>query len=124
MADRLTTADEKTSEQLAQRQLDAYNARDLDAFAACYAEDVEARSLGSDEVLFRGRQSLRDRYGPMFRSSPELHCELVKRLVMGRFVFDEERVTGRDGGPGVSRVVAIYEVRDRLIRKIWFARPD
>ncbi len=112
---------ERTSEELAQRQLDAYNSRNLEAFVACYAEDVEVRHQGSDELVLRGREQMKDRYGPMFANSPDLHCEIVKRIVMGSFVFDQELVTGR--GPEPLRVVAIYDVRDALIRRVWFARP-
>jgi uncharacterized protein (TIGR02246 family) len=119
-----TPVDERESEALAQRQLDAYNARDLEAFAACFADDVEMRLLGSETVAWKGREALRKSYGPMFRDSPELHCELVNRIVMGPYVFDQEKVTGRGGGTGTTRVVATYEVRDGLIARIWFARPE
>jgi hypothetical protein len=116
--------DQASPEQLAQRQLIAYNERNLDAFVACYGSDVEVRSLGSETLLFRRREVLRERYGAMFAASPDLHCELVQRIVMGRFVFDEERVTGRSNANDVLRVVASYEIIDGLIGKVWFARPD
>ena len=98
------------AELLAQRQLDAYNARDIDAFAACYAADVQIFDLHSGEL----------RYGAQFERCPNLHAELTGRLVVGATAADQERVTGLTDG--VVLALAIYEVRDGLIQKVWFAR--
>ena len=51
---------------LAQRQLDAYNNHDIEAFAACFAEGVEAFELPTMALLFTGRDALVTRYGPYF----------------------------------------------------------
>lgn len=119
----MTDPTERQAETMAQRQLDAYNARDLDAFVACYAKDVEVRDQKTGDLMMKGHTALRERYGALFGASPKLHCELVNRIVMGSFVFDQERVTGRNGGNEVARVVAIYEVEGDAIAKVWFARP-
>lgn len=108
------------AELLAQRQLDAYNARDIDAFAACYAADVQIFDLHSGELQYSGRQNLYERYGAQFERCPNLHAELTGRLVVGATAADQERVTGLTDG--VVLALAIYEVRDGLIQKVWFAR--
>ena len=51
---------------------------------------------------------------------PDLHAEVGTRITCGPFAFDHEKVT-RNGGR--SEVVAIYEVKDGLIHRVWFARP-
>ncbi len=107
-------------ERLAQRQLDAYNARDVEAFAACYAEDVDVRDLRTNDPILRGRAALHERYGKMFAATPDLRAEVGTRITCGPFAFDHEQVT-RNGGR--SEVVAIYEVKDGLIFRVWFARP-
>ena len=43
------------------------------------------------------------------------------RVEQGAIVVDKERVTGM--GPEVVFALAIYEVEDGLIRRVWFARP-
>lgn len=106
------------AEILAQRQLDAYNAHDLEAFAACYHEDVVVRSLTTGEELFRGLHALRERYRAMFAEGT-VHAELVGRMACGRVVVDHERVTGR--GP-VFHALAHYAVEHGLITHIWFVR--
>ncbi len=104
---------------LAQQQLDAYNARDIDAFAACYAEDVELMRFESGQVFCRGRAELYERYGAMFASHPLLHCQLVQRMVQGNIAIDQEDVVGLEEGRR-KQAIAIYEVRNSLIQRAWF----
>jgi hypothetical protein len=107
---------------LAQRQLDAYNRGDLDAFCACYHPDVEvSRTIGAPPTV-KGLAQFRTGYAERFAQSPELHCEVKSRIVLGETVLDEEHVTGLAGQPGVLHVVAIYGFRDGLISNVWFAR--
>lgn len=106
-------------EALAQRQLNAYNARDIDSFLRVYSADVEVVELDG-KVSLKGQDAMRARYAPMFDKTPKLHCELVKRMVIGSWVVDEERVTGR--GPELLHAAAIYEIKDGRIARIRFLR--
>ena len=104
---------------LAQRQLDAYNAHDVEAFAACYAEDVRGERMPGGEVVAEGRGALRALYGDLFRREPGRRAELLSRMACGRFAVDLERVTSAPGAePRIA--VAIYEVEGGLIRRVWF----
>lgn len=109
-----------TPEQAAQAQLDAYNARDINAFADVYADDVQLYSLGSDTPFCSGKEQLRERYGAMFAQCMQLHCRLVSRIVCGNTAIDEEHVTGLSGDE--VHAVAIYDVEGGLIRRAWFVR--
>ncbi len=104
---------------LVQRQVEAYNARDLEAFLAFYAEDVEVLRHPTGELVASGREAMREIYGPMFEASPELHCHILQRITAGDFVVDHEHVTGMRGGEPL-RAVAIYELRGGLIARVWF----
>ena len=107
----------------AQRQLDAYNALDVEAFLAAYARDCTVRSFPSGAVLMDGREAMRKRYATLFADHPDLHCELVQRVEHESFVVDHEHVTGlRDDE--VVHAVAMYEVRDGLIANVWFVREE
>jgi hypothetical protein len=108
------------AERLAQQQLDAYNRKDIDAFAACYAPDVEAWMQGG-ELLFRGVDALRGRYGPYFAANPNLHARLLHRMVQGHFAIDHEHVTGLASGDELF-AIAIYEIQNELIQRIWFIK--
>jgi imidazolonepropionase-like amidohydrolase len=102
-----------------QRQVDAYNARDIDAFLSFYAEDVELMRHPSGEVFAQGLEQMRETYTAMFEASPELVCTIMNRTVSNGYVVDHELVTGMRGGPPV-RAAAIYEVEGDLIQRVWF----
>ncbi|HEX7632240.1 MAG TPA: nuclear transport factor 2 family protein [Lacunisphaera sp.] len=107
-----------TPEAIVQRQLDAYNARDLATLLAIYADDAELLEH-PNTLLARGSAALRERFAARFRE-PNLHATLQKRIVMGNFVFDHEIVTRTfPEGPGTLEVVMIYEVRDGRIARSW-----
>jgi imidazolonepropionase-like amidohydrolase len=106
-------------EALAQRQLNAYNARDLEAFCAPYSEDVQVLGLDG-QVQVRGKEAFKARYRALFDTYPSLHCQLVKRMAAGAFVIDEESVTGRGAEP--LHAIAIYEIRNGRIAVVRFLR--
>jgi hypothetical protein len=101
-----------------ERQLQAYNARDADAFAACYARDVVVERLDG-ETLMRGREEVRRLYREMFESHPALHAEISSRIRVGNWVVDEERVEGLEEGE--VHAVAVYRLgEDGLIDRVRF----
>jgi uncharacterized protein (TIGR02246 family) len=105
------------AEAIVQRQLDAYNRRDLDAFLACYADDACLwRAPGT--LTDRGRDALRERYRRRFDGAPALHATIVNRIVFDRFVVDHERVTGVP--EGMLEAVVTYEVVAGRIANAWF----
>jgi len=97
---------------LAQEQLDAYNRRDLDAFLRVYSDDIEIYDF-PNRLRSRGKEAMRARYGEMFARAPDLHCELVNRIVMGKNVADHERITGRP--EGLIEAMVLFTMRDGLI---------
>jgi hypothetical protein len=110
-----------TPEQQAQAQLDAYNNKDLDAFIACYVPDIESRAHPGGEVLCQGHEGFRERYGPYFEANPEMHCELLHRMVMGKFVVDHEHITGLADGTE-KYAIAVYACGEEQIEGVWFLR--
>ncbi|HVJ63622.1 MAG TPA: nuclear transport factor 2 family protein [Bdellovibrionota bacterium] len=104
-----------------QDQLDAYNARDIDAFCACFHEEVEIYELYTGKLSGRGMAEFRARYQALFASSPLLHCELKSRIVLSSTVLDEEWVTGSQKYPNGIHAVAVYAFRDGKIDRVTFA---
>jgi hypothetical protein len=99
-----------TPESVVQRQLDAYNARDVDVLLATYADDAQQFEFPAT-LLISGATQLRERITARF-SEPNLHAKLIKRIVMGQVVIDHEEVTRTfPEGTGKLELVAIYEVR-------------
>ena len=106
----------------AQRQLDAYNARDLTKFIAEYTDDVVVVRLPGTEPILVGKAALAEHYQKNRFNLPDLHAELVNRMVFGNKVIDQERVTGV--GARAMDVADIYEVTPNGISKVWFVRGD
>jgi imidazolonepropionase-like amidohydrolase len=111
---------EPTTVDIAQLQLNGYNTGDIDAFMAAYADDVEVY-MHPDSLLYIGTDKMREIYTKFFASAPSLHCKLVSRMSIGNKVLDREIVTGVPVR-GTIEAIAIYEIRDGLIRKIWFMK--
>ena len=105
-------------ESFAQRQLDAYNDRDLARFVREYTEDVQVFQLPGTTPVIVGREALAAHYRDNRFNLPELHAELVNRMVFGNTVIDQEVVTGLP--KGTMQAAAIYEVTPAGISKVWF----
>ena len=105
---------------LAQRQLNAYNAHNLEAFLACYAENVEVYNFPND-LQYKGLDKMRKTYRRFFDRIPNVHCELVNRIKMGNYVMDREKISGLPNGK-IMHATAIYEITDGKIRKVWFMK--
>ena len=101
-----------------QRQLDAFNAHDLERFVAAYADDVQVFVPPAVEPVLSGKAAFAAHYASKRFNLPELHADLVARLVSGNTVVDHERVTGL--GDGVVEAIAVYRVDGDRIRTVWF----
>lgn len=109
-----------TPEQVVQRQLDAYNARDVNAWLTSYHPDAEHYELHGGR-LARGRSDLKQRIQNRF-SEPDLHARLLNRTVMGAIVVDHERITRNfPEGRGHVEMICIYEVEAEVIVRATFA---
>jgi hypothetical protein len=101
-----------------QRQLDAYNAKDLDALLAVYADDAELFEHPST-LLAKGSAALRERFALRF-GEPNLHATLLNRIVTGPIVIDHERIARTfPEGPGTLELTMIYEVTTGRITRAW-----
>jgi hypothetical protein len=103
-----------------QAQLDAFNAKDIDALMRAYAPDAEQFALHG-ERLASGEGEIRPRYVARF-AEPDLHARLLSRTAMGNVVIDLELITRNfPEGLGTLEMLCIYEVVDGRIRRASFA---
>ncbi len=104
---------------IADRQLVAYNALDLDAYCALFHEEAELILLPSQEVIARGRDKIREIYAARF-ATPGLRCVVHERSALGRVAIDRETVHMDDKDP--LEILALYEIEDGLIVRAFFLR--
>jgi len=103
-----------------QAQLDAYNAKDLDALMATYAPDAQQFALHG-ALLAEGHEQIRPRYEARF-GEPDLRAQLLTRSVAGNFVTDLELVYRNfPEGRGTVEMLCVYEVVDGRIARASFA---
>ena len=103
-----------------QAQLDAFNAKDVEALMRTYAPNAEQFVLHG-ERLAKGHDELRPRYMTRFEE-PDLFARLLSRTVIGNIVTDLELITRNfPEGLGTLEMLCIYEVVDGRIQRASFA---
>ena len=103
-----------------QAQLDAYNAHDVAALVAIYADDVR-QFQHPDVLLAEGSAQMAARFTARFAASRP-QARLLNRIACGKLVIDHEIVTSvTDTGTTEQELVATYEVVDGRIARAWFA---
>jgi len=114
----LALVSDASPEHIVQKQLDAYNNRDIEEFLAAYSKNVKVYDF-PEQLQYEGLDQMRTSYAGFFKNTPDLHCEIKNRIVFGNKVIDEELVTVN--GSQFS-AVAIYEVSNGKISKVTFVR--
>ena len=109
---------EESAEAVVQNQLNAYNSRNINDFLNTYSEDVRVYNF-PEELRYEGKADMREQYADFFRNTPDLHCEIKNRIVIGNKVIDEEYITNNGKH---FRAVAIYKVENGKIAEVTFLR--
>ncbi len=107
--------------EIVQKQLSAYNEKNLIQFSECYHDDVECYRIDNSPIC-KGKKSFNLMYENLFLTSPLLHCQVIKRIILDQFVIDEELITGIKNRTEELHVAVIYGFRDRLIEKVWIVK--
>lgn len=109
---------------LATQQLVAYNNRDIDAFCACYADDVVVLDESGAETLV-GIDAFRQRYGPMFAGHILVEGHITGRVVSPPHLVEKELWRRqKDAGSDIEsgEVLVRYTERDGKIAVVQFFR--
>jgi uncharacterized protein (TIGR02246 family) len=113
----------QNAETVVQRNLNAYNARDLKSFMNDFTEDIILINFNDGKIVAEGKTAIEKLYSDLFNQSPKLHSTILKRIVIGNKVIDHESIIGRKGATDPIELVMIYEVRDDRIFKMTVIRP-
>jgi hypothetical protein len=106
---------------LVQRQLVAYNARDLTAFLECFAPSVRVFRPPLLEPSLLGKAQMAEFYATQRFNCPNLRAEILNRVVLGNKVFDHERIFGVLEEP--FEMVVVFEVQNNLIQNVFSFLP-
>lgn len=105
-------------ETIVQKQLRAYNSRNLEKFIACFSDDVKVYSF-PNKMLYEGKDKLKSNYETFFNNTPGLSADLIERTVTGNRVMDKVLIS-RVKGAEATKAHIMYEVEDGLIAKMYF----
>jgi len=105
-------------ETLIDQQLAAYNAGNIEAFLTTFADDVEVYNF-PNELLYTGKEKMREIYQSFFEREPNLHCNITTRIIKDDTIIDHEEITGLKDG-STFKAVAIYKVINNKIAKVYF----
>jgi hypothetical protein len=102
--------------QIVHRHVEAMDRRDIDAFMAeCDAGITLINATG--HRLLEGHEAVRLMYTGVFDANPALKTELMDRISIGSWVFDEHLMSGFADGSQLH-LVRVYRVEGGRIQSI------
>ncbi|MDP3855567.1 nuclear transport factor 2 family protein [Phenylobacterium sp.] len=101
-------------------QFEAYNAQNLEAFCAFYADHAALGDFNG-AITANGIDAIRARHVKLFADFPQNKAQLLNRVVVGNTVIDHERVARTPGGDTFD-VAAIYTIADAKIVRVDFVK--
>jgi len=106
-----------------QAYVGAYNAHDIDAVLRLIHPDFVWLNLDGDEIKVeaRGKEAIRTMLTSYFKGLPSARSEIESISTLGPWVSVRERAhwTGKNG-PKSQAALSVYEVRDGLLRRVWY----
>ncbi|WP_299194491.1 nuclear transport factor 2 family protein [uncultured Erythrobacter sp.] len=104
--------------------VDAYNQRNLDAMLALMHDDVQWLSVEADTVTVfaDGKADLATQMRDYMTSPMVTTSEVSAGFVDGNFVAVTEiaRWTNGEGEEREQSALAVYEIEDGLVRRVWY----
>ena len=101
-----------------QRQFDAYNAHDLERFVAEYTDNIQVFRPPAAKAILSGKTAFAAHYAMNRFTLPNLHAEVVNRMVVGNKVVDHERITGLQ--KDIVEAIVVYQVVGEHFDALWF----
>jgi len=106
------------SEAIVQQQLEAFNTKNIDAFVDIFDSEVKAYDF-PNKLYVQGKKELHTTFSDFFSQTPDLHCEITNRIILGNVVIDEEYLTVNGDN---FNAIAIYEIENGKISRMTTVR--
>ena len=119
-----TITAQMSPEEVVQKQLEAYNNRDIEIFMSVIDESVTVHNFETGEITLEGYDACKKTYAALFEGSPKLHSKILTRTLFDNKVIDHEYITGRKGSDTPIELVLIYEVNHEKITKMTVLRKE
>lgn len=123
---RSAAAAPSSEESLVRRYVAAFNHHDVDATIACLDSSFRWYAVGGDSLrrIVSGRERQRESLARYYGAFPDAASEADGLIVNGPWVTVRERLrwTGKQG-PAENVAIAVYEVREGVIRRVYYFPP-
>ncbi|HEX9512038.1 MAG TPA: amidohydrolase family protein [Puia sp.] len=106
---------DETPLNIVQRQVNAYNAHDLETFLSFYSDTAVIYNF-PDKPMAKGKEQIRQLYTFLSKDTG-LHVSITNRTIVNNKVFDHESATMSGHKLGEGEV--IYYIDDRKITKVY-----
>ncbi|WP_062054774.1 nuclear transport factor 2 family protein [Sediminicola sp. YIK13] len=94
-ATRLALVADISPEEAVQKQIAAFNKKDLDAFLNTFSDDAKVYGYGG-LLLYQGKQKIKQEFATFFDSAPDLNYSIKKKVVMDNKVHHEALITANN----------------------------
>ena len=102
--------------EIVQKQLEAYNNKDVKGWLSTYAKDAIQYST-EGEILASGQEQMKQNIAIRFEEK-DLFAKLTNRIVCDDIVIDHELITRNfPEGKGTIEMLCIYHIENGLIQK-------
>ena len=98
------------------REVIAFNHHDSATFASTFAPDARVYEY-PDKLILRGRDAILRKYGAALRD-PRLTVQILKRMVTGVHVVDEERIVMGELKTVTRQGIVIYTIEAGCISRM------
>lgn len=117
---KLALVAEESPVTIVQRQVETFNARDLDAFINNYSNTVLVQNFPNDTICV-GSKKMKERYRQFYAKTPKIKVSVESRIVIGSTVIDKELVTIANRS---HHQIAIYKVENGRISSMTFIHDN
>ncbi len=107
-----------TIEQIIEKQMRAYDNRDIDSMMSVFSEDIKIINFPDSKILVDGIDECQKMYTELFKHSPNLRAEILKTIFFDNKVIVQEYIYGRNGSDEKMEQVIIFEINNKKINRI------
>lgn len=106
------------AEAIVQQQLEAFNSKNIDAFVKTFDSEIKAYDF-PNKLYVQSKKQLHSIFSDFFTQTPDLHCEIKSRIILGSVVIDKEYLTVNGE---YFNAIAIYEIENGVISRMTTVR--
>jgi hypothetical protein len=100
-----------------EKQVTAYNNKDIDAFLGCFTREIKIYNFPKT-IMMDGIHELEDFFSKRFSQTTPLKCEVVNRIKVKNTIIDHEIVSGIAEIP--MEFVVMYGFYEDKISEVYY----